>query len=235
MKPSIQRKIAELEKKAAAGNAEAANDLRIMLNAVKEFSGQPDPFPPYVSRRDRAREKKDRKKANKKLNKRKIKDSTFVGPDKYPSELTKAQGKIYRAQKNCKMSSGEEMVFKVLVENGLKYERNAYFSDLCFNGRNLMFFYDFYIKELNLIIEYDGEYHYLPIRGKDKLAEQKRKDQIKNGYCKQKKIRLLRIPYTEKDNIRQIINNYLKKNYGIGSESQEQVQGLPVEERKTAA
>lgn len=235
MRASTARIAERLKKKIAAGDKEAEDDLRILLAAAKECAGKEDKFPGYFSYNDKKKDRKAKKKQNKKLSKRKIKDSTFVGPDKYPSELSKAQGRIYSAQKRSKMSSGEEMVFKVLVENGLKYERNAYFSDLCFNGRNMMFFYDFYIKSLNLIIEYDGEYHYLPIRGQQKLAEQKRKDQIKNGYCKQKKIRLLRIPYTQKDNIRQIINDYLKKNYGIGSESQEQVQGLPVEERKAAA
>lgn len=87
-----------------------------------------------------------------------------------------------------------------------------------FIGNNYYRF-DFYLPQYNLFIEYDGEQHYKPIRyysQSDDEVEQNFKrtqehDKIKNKYCKDNHINLLRIPYWEKENIETIINNYLQR------------------------
>ena len=72
--------------------------------------------------------------------------------------------------------------------------------------------FDFYIPSLNICIEYDGEGHYKPFRfSKDKKAMQKKleetqiRDKIKDKYCKENNIKLIRIPYFEFDNIDEIL------------------------------
>lgn len=84
-------------------------------------------------------------------------------------------------------------------------------------GHNLRF--DFYLPEYNSFIEYDGEQHYMPINfGKwndEELNEHFQKtqtyDQLKNEYCDQNNINLLRIPYWEKQNIEEIIYSHLQR------------------------
>lgn len=78
--------------------------------------------------------------------------------------------------------------------------------------------FDFYLPDYNLFIEYDGQQHYQPVRffGTDKDAQQvfertQANDKIKNRYCEENNINLLRIPYWEQNNIETIINNYLQR------------------------
>lgn len=66
-----------------------------------------------------------------------------------------------------------------------------------------------FIPQLNLLIEYDGEYHYFPYFGLEKLLKCKKSDYLKNKFCRENKIRLLRIPYWEFHQI----NNILKYDY----------------------
>ena len=76
--------------------------------------------------------------------------------------------------------------------------------------------FDFYIPSMNTIIEYDGEFHYFPIeidgspeQAKKRFEETKLRDEIKNNYCKQNGINLIRIPYFELDNINMILYDNL--------------------------
>ena len=78
--------------------------------------------------------------------------------------------------------------------------------------------FDFYLPRYNLFIEYDGEQHYKPVRffGNEEDAENVFKrtqehDRIKNQYCKDNNINLLRIPYWETKNIKTIISNHLQR------------------------
>ena len=67
-----------------------------------------------------------------------------------------------------------------------------------------------------MAIEYDGQQHYKPIEkfGVEKAFEKtKFRDVIKNNYCKDNNINLLRIPYWDYNNIEKILNDYLKENF----------------------
>ena len=76
---------------------------------------------------------------------------------------------------------------------------------------------DLYVEKLNLAIEYDGKPHFTPIdwAGKGinwaienlKLAEYR--DNIKDKACYDRGIFLLRIPYTRKDNFKEMINEVI--------------------------
>ena len=75
--------------------------------------------------------------------------------------------------------------------------------------------FDFYLPQLNKCIEYDGGQHYFPVdfagKGMEHAEEQFRKtqyrDKIKNDYCKNNGISLLRIPYFK--NVEEELNNFL--------------------------
>ena len=63
-----------------------------------------------------------------------------------------------------------------------------------------------------MVIEYDGQQHYISIEnwgGINKLNDNIRKDTIKNKYCEDNNIRILRIPYWDFENIEILIKNYL--------------------------
>jgi len=109
------------------------------------------------------------------------------------------------------VSKGEERVKKYLLKNKILYKRGHKFKD-CKYKRALPF--DFYIEHLNTCVEFDGEQHYKRAFGsKDKKGErlklQQMKDQIKNKYCEDKNIRLIRIPYWDFDNIESILDEKL--------------------------
>lgn len=69
--------------------------------------------------------------------------------------------------------------------------------------------FDFYIEELNVIIEYDGEHHFEPIPywgGEEKFKVTQQNDEIKNAYCISHNIQLLRLNYKmSEDEIREKI------------------------------
>lgn len=115
----------------------------------------------------------------------------------------------------CRKSRGERKIHQILIKMKIDFESQYKFDD-CKNIRTLPF--DFYIPSLNLCIEFDGVQHFEPTRFNKKMsfeqAEENFKnvqirDEIKNKYCKDNNINLLRIPYTEFDNIEKILNEYL--------------------------
>lgn len=93
-------------------------------------------------------------------------------------------------------SSMENFIATFLSENGINYISQARF-DGCRNIYPLPF--DFYLYEYNTIIEYDGEQHFRPIEyfgGEVGFKKQQHNDSIKNNYCLEHNINLIRFPYT---------------------------------------
>ncbi|WCS68913.1 hypothetical protein [Bacillus phage BvP] len=111
----------------------------------------------------------------------------------------------------CKQSKGEKMIQRILDERGIRYVIQKSFDDLKNNYQKLPF--DFFLPDYNLLIEYDGVQHFKEVQyfgGAKKLADQKRRDSLKNEYAKSKNIKLLRLPYTySEDKIKEVILNYL--------------------------
>jgi len=126
----------------------------------------------------------------------------------------KSYDHFYRGQRCpiCQESKGEAAVKDYLTYNNISFARQHSFPD-CRNIEPLRFdfaVYD-YSGNLSLLVEYDGEYHYIPIDGKRKLKYQQKLDNIKNIYCHRHSIPLLRIPYTQFDNIEVILSKELSK------------------------
>lgn len=106
----------------------------------------------------------------------------------------------------CQDSKGEKQVEKVLNNLGLSYVKQKRFPS-CKDRRTLPF--DFYLEELNILIEYQGKQHYEPLFfGGDcnNLFELiKKHDTIKENWCSENKIKLSAIPYTKFKDIEEII------------------------------
>ena len=106
----------------------------------------------------------------------------------------------------CSKSNFEIEVSKVLNKWKYRFE-SEYVFDNCRDVLPLPF--DFYLSDYNVLIEADGEHHYIPIkRGsmtKEEIIENFNKikfhDEIKDKYCKENSIYLIRIPYWERDNL----------------------------------
>lgn len=105
----------------------------------------------------------------------------------------------------CKKIVNEEIIADILLFNNLNFKRQYRFDD-CRNKLPLPF--DFYLPQQNLCIEYNGEQHYKLNRFNMDLLDlmnRKRLDKIKEEYCKDNNIKLITIPYWEKNNIEKIL------------------------------
>ena len=113
---------------------------------------------------------------------------------------------------SCLRSKGEEEIAKILNSNGINYKEQFLFNDCKFINP-LPF--DFYLPDHNICIEYDGEQHYRPCgfgeKNKeiinDKFKMTQKRDKIKNKYCKENDIKLIRIPYYEFNNIENVLKD----------------------------
>lgn len=113
----------------------------------------------------------------------------------------------------CRMSHGEKKVKRFLDDNNVLYESQKKF-DKCRNSSLLPF--DFYLPKLNACIEYDGEQHFEPRftnseKSFSNFEKIKKNDCIKNKFCADNDINILRIPYFEKDNIETILKEEILK------------------------
>ena len=115
----------------------------------------------------------------------------------------------------CNQSKGEEVVGKVLEGLELSYEAQYRFSD-CRYKNTLPF--DFAILneagEVRCLIEFDGEQHFYPVEafgGEEGFKQTQKRDQIKNKYCKDNNILLIRIPYWLRDHVEEVLEYWLKE------------------------
>nr|DAN11163.1 MAG TPA: restriction enzyme [Herelleviridae sp.] len=98
----------------------------------------------------------------------------------------------------CSSSRGEKSLVEYFIKKGIKYETQKSYPDLK-NERRLYF--DFYLPELNTVIEYNGKQHYEPIEffgGGEDFRKQEKNDRVKKEYARKNSIRYLEIPYTFK-------------------------------------
>ena len=112
---------------------------------------------------------------------------------------------------NCTSSKGEKAVSEVLTLKNACFKKEYSFDGLVsMKGNPLRF--DFALLEngcVKSLIEYDGEFHYQQLINEELFLNQKYNDNLKDVYCKNNNIPLLRIPYFELENIENIIDEFL--------------------------
>ena len=109
------------------------------------------------------------------------------------------------------------------MENSLYSILNSYYLNIIRQYKliinNRIFHLDFYIPELNTIIEYDGEQHthwikYFQPTYQD-FVNQVNRDRCLEQYCKENNICLLRIPYKDNNKIPEIIKIFFEEGKDI--------------------
>ena len=124
--------------------------------------------------------------------------------------------------RKCTMSTSkpEKKILDFLEDRGITFTQEFMLNG-CKNEKHLRF--DFAIldrdENLKFLIEYQGEGHYKPVNFggmSDKKAQEVFegvvfRDDIKNQYCKDNNIPLLKIPYWEFDNIEEILEYILNR------------------------
>ena len=114
-------------------------------------------------------------------------------------------------------SVGETRIETWLNQNRIFHLMFARFND-CINpltGQNLIF--DFYLPNHKLLIEYDGSQHdeytkkFHGSKKSGKFEKQQAKDKIKDEYAIKKKFKLIRIKYSQWNDIENILEKELKK------------------------
>lgn len=146
--------------------------------------------------------------------------NTFENTELYCSKhncnfLCSINNFLYKGRHRCcdldNSYIGEDKISDYLSSNSIKYETQKTFDDLVgVNGGKLS--YDFYLCDYNTCIEFNGEQHYQPIKrfgGDKRFEKQQIHDKRKEEFCKNNNIRLIVIPYWEKENIDSFLKELL--------------------------
>lgn len=115
----------------------------------------------------------------------------------------------------CTRSVGEVEIFKWLSEQAIPFETQKVIPNENMFCKRHYITVDFYLPDLNLIIEMNGEQHYQYVEHfhtKDwTLEDQQIRDDTLRTYCKTHKISLLEIKYDKIDKIPKILAKATKK------------------------
>ena len=105
----------------------------------------------------------------------------------------------------CNESKGEKEIRTILNSLNIEYIPQYKFDDCKFK---YVLPFDFYLPQYNVLIEFDGVQHFKIIKhfgGFDRFVDRIIRDTIKNEYCKENDIKLIRISYKEIDKIEEIL------------------------------
>jgi very-short-patch-repair endonuclease len=108
-----------------------------------------------------------------------------------------------QCKKCCPGSRGEERVRVVLEDIGVEYKKEWVLKPTRLRA-------DFYVPSSNLIIEYDGSQHFQQ-KFFQSFSEIQRRDILKNNYCKERGISLLRISYKDTRLIESLLKRVLSR------------------------
>lgn len=105
----------------------------------------------------------------------------------------------------CVVSKGEAKINQILTENNIEFIQQKTFDSCRFSDSDCLAKFDFYLPAYNILIEYDGAQHYEECGygwfTVERLQEIKKRDEYKNQWCQENNIPLIRIPYTEYENL----------------------------------
>ena len=137
-----------------------------------------------------------------------IKDEIYDGSNKLLTHICNICNKSWKTKPNyiihmkcgcpyCNFSKGEKQIYKFLDKLCIRYEKQK-----IININNKEYRFDFYLPDINIFIEYDGIQHYEPVDyfgGVDQFKLTVESDNIKNKWCHDQKIDLIRIGYMVDD------------------------------------
>lgn len=131
----------------------------------------------------------------------------------------------------CNMSKGESRIAYWLRKNKVDYIVEKTFENFkSQRGRPYRFDFAVYIEDrLLMLIEYDGEQHFKPVDwgskgvgwANENYLSVVDSDKIKNKYCKENGIELLRIPYWDFNNIEETLERKIPSRFETGGNSYE--------------
>ncbi|WP_238948847.1 hypothetical protein [Clostridium sp. YIM B02569] len=132
----------------------------------------------------------------------------------YWTNLVKRKGCPVCNEHNKQNSKGMLKVEKWLKIHDIVFKKEYKF-DGCKDKRKLPF--DYYLPHKDICIEFDGRQHFEKAyfggideeKAKDSLKYTKRHDEIKNKFCRENNIKLIRIPYFKIDDINNILKSAL--------------------------
>lgn len=104
-------------------------------------------------------------------------------------------------------SVNHRFVKRILFDLGLIFTTEKTFDGLV-SERGFPYRFDFYLPEHNLLIEYDGKYH-------DQLEYYEVADRVKDKFCADNNIRILRIDWKDKGIIQKILSNIKCNDYPV--------------------
>ena len=99
-------------------------------------------------------------------------------------------------------SAGETLIANILKENYISFKEQYTFSDLKGDKALLRFDFAIFNEEgyLDYLIEFDGRQHFeesKQLGGHEGFIKRQKYDSLKNQYCQEHNLKLIRIPYYE--------------------------------------
>lgn len=136
----------------------------------------------------------------------------------------------------CYSSTGEERISGILTQWGVKFTREKKF-DRCKDKRLLPFDFHIQIGKLQILLEFDGDQHHFSVKhfgGDEALERNQRHDAIKTAFAKEYGFILIRISFSEFDNIETILRAEIEKHTGqpieaIAHKKQDRTKIAPVD------
>lgn len=111
----------------------------------------------------------------------------------------------------CSGNKGEVRISKFLSNNNIFYETEKTFSELR-GVRGGMLSYDFYIKDKNILVEFQGQQHEYSVEyfgGEEQFIIQKEHDKRKREFAIKNNINLIEIWYYDFNNIEKILEEVI--------------------------
>ena len=114
-------------------------------------------------------------------------------------------GKVYACPVCSGVSKGEAKLYDLLTNMDIDFEQQKTFDTCRFKDTNALAKFDFFLSDLNILIEYNGEQHYSyrVSNGKpgwnneENFKATQERDRQKIEWCKENDFPLLIIPYTD--------------------------------------